>query len=103
PISHDDDAVGQFERFFLVMRDEDGGKARFGVKLAQPAPQFLADLGVKRTERFVEQQHLRFDGERAGKRDTLALAAGDLARKAFLKTAKLNKLQQALHTAADFA
>src|SRR5690606_12489112 len=37
------------------------------------------------------------------KRDTLALAAGDLARKAFLKTAKLNKLQQALHTAADFA
>src|SRR5690554_2007264 len=34
---HNDDAVGKFERFFLVMRDEDGGEAGFSMKLAQPA------------------------------------------------------------------
>ena len=35
-------------------------------------------LGVQRGERLVEQQHARLDGERAGQRDPLLLAAGEL-------------------------
>ena len=38
----------------------------------------LAELEVERTQRLVEQQHLRFDDERARERHPLALAAGQL-------------------------
>ena len=50
------------------------------VDLAQPAAQLAAHLRVERAERLVEQQHLRLDRQRAGQRDALALAAGELAR-----------------------
>ena len=33
------------------------------MQFAQPASQILAHLGIECTEWFVEQQHLRFDGE----------------------------------------
>ena len=39
-----------------------------------------AHLGVERAEGLVEQQDARLDGERAGERDALALAAGELRR-----------------------
>jgi hypothetical protein len=38
-------------------------------------PQLQPHLGVKRRQRLVEQQHLRFDGECASERDALLLAA----------------------------
>ena len=38
--------------------------------------QLLADLGVERRERLVEQQHPRRDGERPGEGDALLLTAG---------------------------
>ena len=45
--------------------------------------QFLAhlqpQLGVEIRQRLVEQQHLRLDRQRAGDRDALLLAAGELA------------------------
>ena len=40
----------------------------------------LAQLLVERAERLVEQQQLRPLGQRAGERDALALAAGQLVR-----------------------
>ena len=42
----------------------------------------LAQLQVERAERLVEQQHARAVDERAGERDALALAAGELDRPA---------------------
>ena len=56
------------------------GDVQLVVQAAQPAAQLLAHLGVERAERLVEQQHARLDGQRAGERDALALAAGELAR-----------------------
>ena len=50
--------VGNFQRFFLIVGDEDAGDVHFVVQLAQPAAQFLPDFGVQRAERFVEQQDL---------------------------------------------
>ena len=64
------------------------------VQPAQPAPQVLADLGVERAERLVEQQHLRVDGERAGQRHPLALAAGELRRVAVLEAVEPDDLEQ---------
>jgi electron transfer flavoprotein alpha subunit len=63
------------------VRDEERGDVDLVVQLAQPAPQFLAHLGVERAERLVEQQHLGLDRQRAGQRDALALAAGELCGK----------------------
>jgi hypothetical protein len=40
----------------------------------------LAELEVERAERLVEQQDLRVVDDRAGERDPLALAAGQLRR-----------------------
>jgi hypothetical protein len=72
---HDDDAVGELERLFLIVRHEDAGEMNFLMQAAEPAPQLLPNLGVERAERLVEQKHRRLDGERARQRDSLALAA----------------------------
>ena len=64
------------------------------VQPAQPGPQVLAHLGVERTERLVEQQHLRVDGQRARQRHALALAAGQLVGVAGLKTGEPDDLQE---------
>ena len=77
---HHDDAVGDFERFFLIVRDENAGDVNFVVQPAEPGPQALADFGIECTERFVQQQHLRLDGQRPRERRPLPLAAGKLRR-----------------------
>ena len=53
------DPVGDVERLRLVVGDQHGGDVHLVVQAAQPRPQVLADLGVQRAERLVEQQHLR--------------------------------------------
>ncbi len=46
-VVEDGDPVGQLQRLFLVMRDEDGGVSRTAVQIAQPGAQILAHLGVE--------------------------------------------------------
>ena len=48
--------------------------------------QLRADARVERAERLVEQQHLRLDGERAGERHALPLAARELRRVAVARS-----------------
>ena len=98
---HQHHAVGDFERFFLVVRDEDAGDVQLVVQAAQPAPQLLAHLGVERAEGFVEQQHARLDRERTGQRDALALATRKLRRKAVGEPVELNEVEQFVHLALD--
>ena len=64
------------------------------VQAAQPDAQLLADARVERAERLVEQQHLRLDGERAGERHALPLAAGELRRVAVGEAVELHELEQ---------
>ena len=71
------------------------------VQAAQPGPQIVADLGVQRAERFVEQQHLRVDGERARQCHALTLTAGKLTRVAGLETAKPHHLEQCVDLLGD--
>jgi hypothetical protein len=100
-LAHHHHAVGELERFFLVVGDEDGGVAGAVMDLAQPAAQLAAHLGVERAERLVEQQHLGFDRHGAGKRHALALAAGELRRIALLQAGKLDQVEQLGGAAAD--
>ena len=95
------DAVGEFYRLVLIVGDEDGGVAGTVVKIAQPVPELATDLGVERAERLVEQQETRLDRKRAGERDTLALAAGQLRRIAPAEIAELDQVEQFADTSAD--
>ena len=65
-VVHQHHAVGHFQRFFLVVGDEDRGDVQLVVEPAQPAAQLLAHLGVQRAEGLVEQQHPRLDRQRPG-------------------------------------
>src|SRR4051794_2918737 len=94
-------AVGEFERFVLVVRDEDRCFSGPFMNVAQPAPQFLAHLGVKRAERLVEEQHAWLDGQRARQRDALALTARELSRKALCEALQLHEIEEIEHPAAD--
>ena len=99
---HDHHAVGDLQRLLLVVRDEHRRHVDLVVQVAQPAPQLLADLGIERAERLVEQQDARLDGERAGKRHALALAAGKLARIAVGQPLELDQIEQLLNARVDF-
>ena len=97
----DHDLLGDLQRLLLVVRDEDRRHVDLVVEAAQPRAQLLADAGVERAERLVEQQHLRLDGQRAGERHPLALAAGELARVALAEVAEADEVQQLLHAGLD--
>jgi hypothetical protein len=79
-VVHHHHAVGHLECLFLVVGDEHAGHVQLVVQAAQPAPQFLAHFGIECAERFVEQQHLGLDGQRARQRDALPLSARELVR-----------------------
>ncbi|ESR71714.1 hypothetical protein T266_08105 [Pseudomonas aeruginosa VRFPA05] len=77
---HQDDAVGQGQRFFLIMGDEHRGQPQLLLDAADLFAQVLADARVEGRQRLVEQQQARARHQRAGQRHALALAAGELVR-----------------------
>ena len=81
-VVHHRDAVRQRERLGLVVRDVDERDADFLLQVDELELHLLAQLGVERGERLVEQQELRAVDQRARDRDALLLAAGELVRKA---------------------
>ena len=85
PAVHDDDAVGQSQRFFLVMRHVQHGDAQFALDAAQLGAHLHAQLGVQVRQRLIEQQQGRFDDDGARQRHALLLAAGHLRRQARFK------------------
>lgn len=54
PLVHDDHAIGDFERFFLIVGDENAGDMKLVMEAAQPSPKLLAHLGVEGAERLVQ-------------------------------------------------
>ena len=77
-VVHHGEAVAHRERLFLVVRHVDEGDADVALQCGELVLERLAQLRVEGTERFVEQQHRRFEHQRAGKRDPLLLPTGEL-------------------------
>ena len=98
---HDHDPVGDFEGLFLIVGYEDAGDLDPAMEGPQPAAKFLANLGIQRSERLVQQQHAGLDGERAGQGDTLALSAGKLGRIVARPADELNQFEQFIDFAAQ--
>ena len=101
PVVHDDDLVGHGHGLDLVVGDID----RRGL---EPLVQFLdlgahlhAQLGVEVRQRLVEQEDLRIAHDGAAHGDALALAAGELARKALQIRSEAEDFGGALHARVD--
>ncbi len=80
PVVHDDQDIGQRHRLLLVVGDVHESSADAALQQLQFILHLSSQLEVERAQRFVEQQHQRFDHQRAGKGNALALAAGQLVR-----------------------
>jgi hypothetical protein len=76
------DPVGKTQCFVLVVRHQQRGRAAGALQRADFVAQLLADAGVERRERFVEQQDFRLEGKRARQRDALLLSAREQGRAA---------------------
>ena len=92
--AHHDDPVRQRERLLLVVRHIDGGDAELALDRPDLVAQRDADLGVERRQGLVEEQYLRFDGQRAGQRDALLLSTRQLPREAVAATTEMDELEQ---------
>ncbi|MNN09825.1 hypothetical protein D3C81_1227290 [compost metagenome] len=79
---HDDDAVAQRHRLGLVVGDVDRGDMEAAQQLVDVRAQGVAQLGVERGQRFIEQQHARLHGDGARQGHALALATRELVHAA---------------------
>ncbi len=77
---HHHDAISHFHGLFLIVSHEHRGQVDVLVQARQPATQLLADLGVQRAERLVQQQHFWLDRQGAGQGNALALSTRQLLR-----------------------
>ncbi len=89
----DRDPVAHRQRLVLVVGDVDEGDAHLALDRLQLDLHLLAQLQVEGAERLVEQQHPGAVDDRAGERDALALAAGELSRPAVAVAGKADHLE----------
>ena len=76
-----DDAIGQQDGFFDIVRDEKDGSRGDGLllpQLQQFAAQVLRGQHIERGEGLVHEEDFRLDDEGAGESDPLPHAAGEL-------------------------
>ena len=97
---HHRDPVAHRERLFLVVGHEDERDADLALDALQLELHRLAQLEVERAERLVEQQRARVVHERAGERDALLLAAGELRRLAVGEVARAGRPRAARRRAS---
>ena len=93
-LAHDDDAVAELHRLGLIVRDIDRGDAERAQQPIELAAQPIAQRGVERGQRLVEQQDARPDRHRARQRHALALAAGELVDPAVLQPRDVGQRHQ---------
>ena len=78
PVLHHHDAVAERHRLGLVVGDVDRGDAEAAQQLVDLEAQRIAQLGIERGQRLVEQQGAGLHRERARERHALALPAREL-------------------------
>jgi len=96
PFRHDHDQIGHGHGFALVVGDHDGGDAELLLELFQLDLHRLAELGVERGERLVEQEQPGREGERAGDGDPLALPAREFGDRPVGRAGQAHEAEQAL-------
>ena len=100
-LAHHHDEVGHGHGLALVMGDDDGGDAEPLLQLAQFDLHRLAQLGVERRQRLVEQEQLRRQRQRAGNRHALALAARKLGHRPVGEAGQMDQRRAARRRASS--
>jgi len=90
----DDHAVGEEYSLAEVVRNEEHRLARRRLDRLQFVLQLTAGLRVERTERLVEDQHLRRRGERTDDHRSLPHASGELVGIAVLEAFEVDHRDQ---------
>src|SRR6266404_595729 len=101
-VAKQSDAIGESHGLVLVVRDKEESDADFALQGLQLALHLLAQIGVERGERLIEQQELRSIDERAGESDALLLAAAEGRRARTGEAAHFNHAQSFFHASGDF-
>ena len=91
---HEHDAIAEAHRLAHVVRDEDDGLAAFHPDVLDVAVELLAGERIERGEGLVHQQHPRVGRERAGQRDALLHAAGELVHMRMLELLEADELEE---------
>ena len=104
-VTHDTDAVAEQHGLGHVVRDEHRGYAERPLDLPEALLQPGAGDRVEGAEGLVEQHHRGLRGERAGDRDALRLAAGELVREAVAhgRGVELDEVEEGVHAGVDAA
>ena len=96
-VAQDGDAVAHRHRLHLVVGDIDSRYGETLLKLDELCPGLHAELCVQVRERLVHQIDLRMTHDRAAHGDTLALAAGEVARLAVEIGLEVEQLRRFAH------
>jgi hypothetical protein len=103
PATHHRDAIGHGERLFLIVGHEDERDPDLALDALQLALHMTAQRQVERGEGLVQQERARLVDEGARERDTLALAAGELARTAAGEIAEPHDVEHLPHPPPELA
>ena len=98
----DGNAVAHAHRLDLVVGHINGGDADPLLELLDLQARRGAQFGVEVRQRLIEQQHGRLAHQRARERDTLAFAAGKLARPPIEQMPDAEQLRRPLDFLVDF-
>ena len=101
--SHDGDAVGDRHRLLLVVGDVGDREAELALKPLDLVAHEHPEVGVEIRQRLVEEEHAGPHAQRAGQRDALLLAAGQLIRAAIPEPFQAHDAQEVLHARGDLA
>ncbi len=71
------------------------------MQLADLVAHAATQVGIKITQRLIEQQHFRFEDQRPGQRHALLLAAGDLIHIAIVKALQVHHRQRLFDAGFD--
>src|SRR4029077_6306308 len=88
---HHREAAAHRERLLLVVGDVDERDAHLALELSQLELELLAQLGVERAQRLVEQKNPRAQDQSAGEGNSLLLTARELAGLALLEAGETNE------------
>ncbi len=93
-LAHHDDLVGHRQGLGLIMGHEHGRDTEFALNALEFDPHLLAQIGIERGQRLIQQQHIRTDHDGTRQRDALLLATRQLIRKAVARIGQLDEFQR---------
>ncbi len=101
PGIHHHDTIGEVQRLFLIVRDQDGGQVRGLVKQTQPFAQFKAHARVERAKGFVQEQEPGPRRQCSCEAHPLSLSARQLAGIPVAVAFQLDQFEQLGYTSID--